>query len=273
MKTILKSLVALAFAATIACAQPASMPEPQSTPAPAAAKISLNSLVDQIVALSVDQILPESMILAAINEVEADLTRYESQNIDWDSAYHSVRQTVYENKAIPGNSSDEGNLVEDEPFSIYRVMRTMVVARLKEYLHTKDNLQAFYTKHRPAIKARLAIMKPQSRAVFRAKLASAVMIFKVMRDQPTVVAAFKANPKDTANGWEDLILLGENTTAAKAAERIKAGELNAPSSNPSQAYADPKLARFAARRAIEGGAALVDKYLNVLTMLQNDLGQ
>lgn len=238
----------------------------------AAAPSTISALVADIMAIPAEQLIAEEVVAKILGEGVDDALKY--NDVDFDIGYYNVRSITYSQKSLEQFSGYD-------PFNNYVAMRTVVVAKVKEYLHTGDNLKAMYLKHRPAIQAKFKVLPPAAKIRAQAKIASAYGTFAAFKNgdvQKRFIAFQEAERSRHSNRFADLSLLGSNTSAEGVAQAVASGELERgdKAEEAEKAFLaqfkDPDLAKFAGRRVVEGGEhnALLEKYLEVITLMLED---
>lgn len=148
---------------------------------------------------------------------------------------------------------------------------TILVAQAKEYLHTGDNMKAFYQLQLDEYRAELKKMTAEDRKKLRDSLRIAKRTFSLMELPASQQAFHDFRTASTSPAWEKgHRLLAQNKSAVATAEDIRLGEV---SFDPMEVekkftdlFEDADLAKFAGRRFEEGHMELLKKYEEVIDL-------
>jgi hypothetical protein len=182
--------------------------------------------------------------------------------------YRDARGFTYQNLDIK-----EG---DDEA---YIQSQTIVMARVKKYFLSGDNLKDTYLAIQPRFKKRFTELDDGEKALLRKKLTDIKTTFELMLD--------KENQK-TYKTWRDRLVessirkisqswLTKNLSAEEIAKRIRAGGLSQDlgrydlEQETFAVYPNVDIAKFAGRRWKDGGDPLLRNYLEVIDMAIKDV--
>ncbi len=228
----------------------------------------MKELIAKIMEAKVEDILSKEIVAKAVDgafkAADYDITTPSSY-----IGYYGVRDAVFQQEVLGGGYNGLYTL-ETKDANPYTVMRTLVIAKMKEHLHQGDNLINAYQVNRGAVQAKFATLKPEEKVRARIKIALAIDTFMRLKD-PTEFNRFRdmkmAEQMARSAHWADLELLAKNLSTAEVAKEIEAGALEVKPLENTSAFEDQYLAEFAARRYNEGGSNLLDKYISVLKLL------
>ncbi len=185
-------------------------------------------------------------------------------------AYHSARSATYEKMDLSW-----------EDWESYIQGRTIIIARIKSYFFTGENLKDTYLIIQPRFKEEFSKLTQEEKDGLKKTLYNIKMCFETM---------LKPEHQKVYNTWFEAELLGydsnnwklaenwlvNNLSAEDIANRIRAGELAEPDQNLNieqdafKDYPDRDIAKFAGRRFKEGGEDLIHKYLEVIDLAITD---
>ncbi len=236
----------------------------------AATSITVSDLVKQIMAIPAEQFIAEEVVNKIINEGVDSALNY--KDVDFERVYYDARSATYSQKSLEQFSGYE-------PFNNYLAMRTVVVSKMKEYLHSGDSLLVTYKAYRLDVRAKFKSLPEEAKVRVQAKVASALGTFSSLKN-PVYLESFKAfqTAEQTQDKrFPDIRLLGMNLPAEKVAVMVAEGELEKINNVEemkkafTSQFGDADLAMFAGRRAAEGGNELLDKYLAVILLMLEDV--
>lgn len=236
----------------------------------AASEISLAELVKSIMAVPAEKIIAPEVMDNILDDGVDQVQNY--REVSFRQVYYYTRSAVYSQVAFNKYNSYE-------PFDAYVAMRTLVVTKIKQYLHSGDHLVETYKSNRENVRTRLAKLNPEQKLRVQTKLVKAFGTFTLLKN-PEVLSRFVAFQKAEKERhiFADLRLLSQNLTTEEVAGLVASGELNKTNTLEAAKDAfisrfnnsDEELAMFAGRRAVEGGSALIDQYLVVIQMMIED---
>lgn len=217
----------------------------------------------------------EKLLVGAIAE-EIVTTAVENSGtrgkVTFDYAYYDARSTILYQK-------DVGPLLHNQPDQDwYWSGRALIVTKLKQYLHQSSTLVDTYKGHYSEIfRKKIAEADPEDKVRIQEKISHSIPIFAALKTS-SVKEKFIAFQKAEQEGvrQSDLKLLGRNLTEQEVAAAIEAGELDTDKTKEAAELAfvgmfeDQDLAKFAGRRAVEGGDTLIDQYIAVLELMAQD---
>lgn len=185
--------------------------------------------------------------------------------------YTSARRTLFQ--LIGLNDLGDGD---------YNVVRTIILSKMKEYLHADNNIKDIFDVYRPFIKAQIKKLSQEEKAEARVKIQDAIDTFKLLKTR-----SIKKKFKDFVNAGEfnrgdygGETLLSKNLSSAETIEALLSDDNTvgvdisgkSPESMFTKIFEDHHLAKFAGRRMMEGGDELLDKYIVILLLLLEDVG-
>ncbi len=226
---------------------------------------SLNEAVNRLVGLGIEQILTQELGDKLMDEAVKQAGNYD--DISFHRIYYDARDETY-TRAFAGNGG--------QSFDEYVALRTIVVSKLKEHLHSGDTLMRTYLAERERFAKKVKDADAQTYRKIRRKITDGIACLTAFKN-PEIKERYDAleSAERTRNRFPDLALLQENLSAKETAEKILAGGLRTKEDDSAEEkffaqFNDPDLAKFAGRRSAEGGDELVEKYLQVLKLMIED---
>lgn len=224
-----------------------------------------DSLIDKLLTFSVKDFITESVF----DEVWKTAKFY-SMELRGYQAYHSARSITYEKLGVTY-----------EDWESYIQGRTIIVARVKAYFFSGENLKDTYLEIQPRLKEEFFKLTQEEKDGLRKTLSNTKMCFETL---------LKPEQQKVYNVWFESDLLGDDSNNRKLAEnwlvnnlstediakRIRAGELAEPAQKLDsedeafKVYPDRDIAKFAGRRFKEGGEDLLRKYIEVIDLVIAD---
>ncbi len=231
-----------------------------------------SDIIAKIAAMPVGQLLTDEAAEAIADKTIKMIESYPEP--DFNMSYYDARSTTYGQKSL--DSVLAGN-------EAYDFGKTVVVACIKEHLHKNNNLVTFYSAQRDKIRLKLNAMSPDARKKAKAWIATARAAFLDLK-QPETLKKFEEAKMAESNylmrGRPDHFLsdvLGKNLQLTEVAKTLSehtllsSEELEEKQKSFESLFIDKNLAKFAGRRAVEGGTALLDKYLELLALIAADI--
>lgn len=180
--------------------------------------------------------------------------------------YHSARSSSYEKLGLQWTDWES-----------YLQGRTIIVARVKDYFFTGENLKDTYLAIQPRFKEEFSKLSDKEKEGLRQTLNESKTCFELMLKSENQVVYHKwltraaggpdVDSFETSESW-----LVNNLSAEDIVSRIKAGDLKSlpdPWDAEKEAfklYPDKDIAKFAGRRFKEGGEPLLRKYIEVIDL-------
>lgn len=227
--------------------------------------------IKKILAISAEKVLSGPVVEKIIDCV-VENNDFNS-SLRFDSVYHDIRaEFLYQEDVSPLVNESSGGP------DWYWAGRALFVSKVKGYLHDGTNLVDFYKNHyRHTFKQKLEDLDLGKKMQIREKIQKAIALFSTLK-VPLIKNKFitfqKAEEAHTSQA--DLRLLGRNINEQELAGEIEKGALDtreakmAAESAFISMFDDSDFAKFAGRRAVEGGDALLDKYIELLALMAED---
>jgi hypothetical protein len=217
-----------------------------------------NGFIEKLLSFSVKRLIVEQ-VFDDLWERSAD----DDMNETMYHAYRDAREITYQNLDIK-----EG---DDE---VYIQARTIVVARVKQYFLSDNNLRDTYLAIQPRFKQRFNELDDGEKVLLRKKLADIKKTFELMLDKENqkkykswLDSLVESSTREISQSW-----LKKNLSAEEIAKRIRAGGLSQNldrydlEQETFSIYPNEDIAKFAGRRWREGGDLLLRDYLEVIEM-------
>jgi len=222
-----------------------------------------DGLIEKLLRFSVKELLVERVF----GEVWKSAKNYGMKE-SGHGMYYSARESSYKNLGI---EYDNGG------FEAYLQGRTIVVAKIKDYFFSGENLKDTYLAIQPRFKEEFSKLSDKEKDGLRQTFENIKTCFELMLrpenqlmyDQWLTRAAGgpDSNSFELSESW-----LVNNLSAEDIAKRIRAGELKTlpdkwhAEEEAFKAYPDTDIAQFAGRRFKEGGESLLRKYIEVINL-------
>lgn len=231
----------------------------------------ISDLIKKTITIPAEKILVDEVVNEVIDVVITDYNNdYEKPKFD--STFYYMRAATFSQEPLSEvmNNTSEG----------YWTVRALVITKLKGYLHKGTTLSDTYkNSFRDVVRAKLSTLKPEVKAKIKAKLISAYGLFAMMKTKSIKEAfiTFRNAEQKCTSQPSHLLILGKNLSEKELVAQIEAGALNEDQTvddaegSFTRLFDDPHLAKFAGRRAVEGGDDLIDKYLAVIEMMIEDV--
>lgn len=224
-------------------------------------------VIGKIMALPiVGSIITEKSVDAAADDVISVIKDYGEP--DFRMAYYNARSATFGQESL--------NMMHQA----YDSARAVIVARVKEYLHGEKNLLTLYSAHRDSFRLKLSSLTPEEKKRAKLCIATARATFLEFK-QPESVKKFVELRQTESDYYRKHLYLAEdllekNVPAAELAQALSNDTLDSKvleetRKSFSSMFLDTGMAKFVGRRAIEGGDALLDKYLEVLALMAQDI--
>ncbi|MES2623176.1 MAG: hypothetical protein V4576_02080, partial [Patescibacteria group bacterium] len=130
----------------------------------------------------------------------------------------------------------------------YSTIRMVAITEVKTQLHTGNTLLGLYASNRDAVRLSFSQLNLDQKEMIKKILTEAKLDFAEVK---------KGHYPDELKAYEHVMVYGD-FNQRRNCDFLKK-------------YRDAELATFAMRRHIEGGNELVDKYLTLISLLQEDL--
>lgn len=232
----------------------------------------VTDLVAKVMAIQAERMLAGPVVDTLMSEVFKTADIYDK--IEFDSAYYAARDVTFSQEEVAKTMNVPG----DQQW--YYSARAIIVTKLKCHLHKDGNLRKAYDEtFRNSFLTKVSGLSEEKKIVLRNKIKSAYATFTMLKT-PAARDAFVALQKAEEEGFgynHDLRLLSRNLPEQTLAAEIETGALTkrekmeAMDSAFCLMFEDGNLAKFAGRRAVEGGDALLDQYMQILQTMLVDI--
>lgn len=237
----------------------------------AVAEVSnITTLIDKVIAIPAEKFLVGKVVEAVVT---AGLEEATEEKSDFQSFYYDARSACFE---VPEASEVMWGQRDND---WYWSARALIITKLKKHLHTGTALcETYKASYSETFRAKVSGMTQVEKDALKAKLTATYGTFTMMKSEPIKLAftTFQKAEQQVYRMDSGDLLLSKNLTEEEVGEQIKAGEMNKrqTAEDAEQAFVlmftDPHLAKFAGRRYLEGGDALIDQYLALITAMSTD---
>jgi hypothetical protein len=228
-----------------------------------------DAVIAKILALKAKEFINPAFVKKVVESRHYD---FGDTSCDFYSAYYECRRNSYE-----GIFKESGSDSDESPsWNQYLRLRTIVVAQMKEQLHSGTTLLETYNSCRDAFITTIGAQQPEFRANLIAMIKHAIGEFEKVENEPTrteveVVAAIEERKLHGDTDEADLeAMLVQNLSAAETARIVEKLPADSQTNKPESSQ-NLDMTKFALRRWNEGGMALVKKYLVVLRLAEKDV--
>lgn len=221
--------------------------------------VSRQDVVKEWGSKTLTDLVPET---AVNNLLDKALKSLDYEEVEFRVAYFWVRDEIF------GGHWNE---------KFYPIIRSFAISTAKNYLHQGDNLKGFYEMCRGKTMAALALVDREHLIRLKLKILSAQMTLSKFRN-PKFVEDFRSFSQDLDKATTSLDILAKNLSDHELLQILSNESVIIDDFGNEdhvvysfQSLPDQSLVGFAGRRALEGGTELIDKYIEVLNLLAEDI--
>lgn len=235
-----------------------------------------DAVFTELLRLTVKELVTPQFIARAL---ESRKHNFGGCDVNFHDAYYQARETAY-------GSTPWGKECFEKPsresYEVYNTLKVVLVASLKKQLHDGTTLMDTYSACRESFKTSLAGETPELRKSLLKSVTGAIETFEKVksakyRDELQALATQEVIRLYGFDQSKIEEMLAKNVDAEAIIEQVKLQQkLEAEPQGSSGAVdaestRDRDLEKFALRRFNEGGERLIDKYLAVARLAEEDI--
>lgn len=232
----------------------------------------------ELLRLTVKEVVTPAFISKAL---ESRKHNFGGSDVNFHDAYYQARETTYHSTSWGKECNDKPSR---ESYEVYNTLKVVLAASLKKQMHEGTTLMDTYSACRESFKTSLNGETPEFRKSLLASVTGAIETFEKVkgakyRDELQVLATQEVIRLYGFDQSKIEEMLAKNVDAEAIIEQIKLQQkLEAETQGSSKTTdvepsRDRDLEKFALRRFDEGGVRLLDKYIAVTRLAQEDIKQ